>query len=362
MVQANKYLKDKDNRTIIPYTHPDNVIFDDKELLTKKLSDIIDAITKLTNDKVSSETLALLEIELRALIDGKVDKIDYISTIEGILARLVLLEADDGGGGGDIVIPPNLIAMLDELRSRIESLEIEVVYTSSVPSTQTVGGIEKGFITDGTSINDMFYNLLHPYAAPIIESSVSCDTILEEGTTINNVTFSLVATPSSTPITRVDLIKDGAVIDSSSYSSTDINIVNDVYVVSGISESTILRFKVTDNNMENTSSPIVLTFVKPLYVGTIDDIPTTQAQIKALAKRVVLQGEHSLVVNASDKPICICVPNNQTLESIYDPNGFDIKKSFATSNVAVGTTMYSVYASNKVTVNNFKVTFRSREV
>ena len=52
--------------------------------------------------------------------------------------------------------------------------EVSIKYTSQVPATATVGGIEEGYIppSSGIDILDLIYNLLHPYVAPELTATM----------------------------------------------------------------------------------------------------------------------------------------------------------------------------------------------
>ena len=52
--------------------------------------------------------------------------------------------------------------------------EVSIKYTSQVPTTAAVGGIEEGYIppSSGIDILDLIYNLLHPYVAPELTATM----------------------------------------------------------------------------------------------------------------------------------------------------------------------------------------------
>ena len=110
---SNKYLKDKNNRTINPYTYADNVLFEDKVSLTNKLNILTRELTNALKGKVPLSDYNTVIDALSILVEGKVDSVDYIPAIDAIVRRLALIEQVTG------IVPTDINETLEGLRRDI---------------------------------------------------------------------------------------------------------------------------------------------------------------------------------------------------------------------------------------------------
>ena len=253
---------------------------------------------------------------------------------------------------GDIITS----AKLNNLENGV-SLAVESaggVYQSSVPSTVEVGGIPKGFTaTDGVSVNDLLYQMLHPSQAPTVTLSISPNvTLYELGTSVPSISLTATAVKGSNTIQTVAITRDGSVLSKGSTTLTT--------TATKVRSATVFGAYISDGTSTVYSEEIRVNFVNPIYVGVLDNITATA--IQGLTKRVVEVGTQSYTFNMDSKRMCIAVPSGWALSSIVDQNGFVITNSFTVTSVNIScldgvTRAYQVYYSDITSQNNFTVEF-----
>lgn len=237
-------------------------------------------------------------------------------------------------------------------------------YVSDVPSTATLGGIEKGFVTDGENIEEILFKLLHPYVKPTISYTCSPNGgIYEIGTSVASINIKATGIRQSDIIQQVRIYKNGTVVKTVDHNVTGNCSVE--YEDNNITANTNYKADVLDGKNTATSSTTTFTFVRPAYVGILPaDISAgiTQDMIDNLSKKVINPSNISNSFTLTDSRMCIAVPPGWVIKTIMDPNGFDITSSFTKQTVSVvcvdGQNIdYTFYVSDVTSQNTFIVKF-----
>lgn len=237
-------------------------------------------------------------------------------------------------------------------------------YSSDVPSTVAVGGIEKGFVTEGLSVEDMLFKLLHPYVKPTINYSCSPNGgVYEIGASVATVKITATGVRQSDIIQQVRIYKNGSVVHT-----VDHNVSGNctaTYQESGLTENATFKADVYDGANTVASANTTFTFVRPAYVGVLPaDISEgiTADMIANLTKKVMSPATISNSFTLTDARMCIATPPGWTVKSVIDPNGFDITASFSSQTVSVtcldGSVInYTFYISDVTSQSGFTVKF-----
>ena len=239
--------------------------------------------------------------------------------------------------------------------------EVSIKYTSQVPTTAAVGGIEEGYIppSSGIDILDLIYNLLHPYVAPELTATM----LPRNGGTVG------IATTQNITGVRVSLNKTGG-NKIMSYQVYDVNSdfdshvplgelysedyengfttgaktvpLNSPYQMTQASNYKYLTVRVMDlNGKETIVKTASFNFVETYYWGTApgntvideafvngDSDKTTQASAKGT--KVVS------VNNPTTQFVYFCAPKSYgEIKSVKDQNQFDNTSEFTKNKTEV---------------------------
>ena len=254
----------------------------------------------------------------------------------------------------------NLDEVLDNKAQKVHDHE----YVSDVPATVEVGGIEKGFTTEGMTLEEIVFKLLHKYVAPGISfSSNPNGGTYEIGSAVSTVKLTAIGKREADKIERIRFFKNNAVVEEITNTSNTGNVTAE-YDDSNITANTTYKADVYDGKTNVTSGTVKFNFVRPMYIGSLDaDVSApTSDQIKTMTKRVVGKSNQEFTYTVDNKRFCIACPPGWTLKQILDPNAFDITGSFASMTIPVqcldgSTQQYNVYLSAPTSQNNFKVKF-----
>lgn len=254
----------------------------------------------------------------------------------------------------------NLGEVLDNKAQKVHDHE----YVSDIPATVEVGGIEKGFTTEGMTLEEIVFKLLHKYVAPGISfSSNPNGGTYEIGSTVSTVKLTATGKREANKIERIRFFKNNAVVEEITNTSNTGNVTAE-YNDSNITANTTYKADVYDGKTNVTSGTVTFNFVHPMYIGSLDaDVSApTSDQIKTMTKRVVGKSNQEFTYTVDNKRFCIACPPGWTLKQILDPNAFDITGSFASMTIPVqcldgSTQQYNVYLSAPTSQNNFKVKF-----
>lgn len=256
---------------------------------------------------------------------------------------------------GDIITSQKMNNIEEGISLALErETEVDLVYQSNEPSTVEIGGLPLGYTSsEGISLSDLVYKMLHPYKLPSINFSMSPNTTLYElGATVSTVTLTTTTTKGSDDIKTIAITKNGTVLKSA---STDLTVTE-----TNIKTNTTFQAYVSDGTNTIYSGSKSINFVNPIYIGNLTNI--TSSEIKAMTKKVVTRGSQSHTFNITNKRMCIAVPSEWVLKSIIDPNGFDITSSFSKTTISIlcldGTSRsYTIHYSETTSQNNFTVKF-----
>lgn len=240
-----------------------------------------------------------------------------------------------------------------------------ISYIDTEPVINAIGGVAAGSTYPDGTVQQVLYDILHPYVKPTI--SLSADPnggVREKGTTLSDITFTATIGKKSANITKVEFFVGGSsagVISSPSATGGQ----ETLDYGSNITTNTSVYANVTDAKEGTTkSNTISYTFVYPAYVGYVDASASspTQDQIKAMEKKVQNKATISYTYTVDTKRLCIATPPGWTLTKITDPSGFDVTSTYAKSTLSItgldGTAQtYNIYLSQPTTQTGYKVTF-----
>ena len=238
--------------------------------------------------------------------------------------------------------------------------EVTIKYTSQVPTTAAVGGIEEGYIppSSGIDILDLIYNLLHPYVAPELTATM----LPRNGGTVG------IATTQNITGVRVSLNKTGGnkimsyqVYDVDSDFDSHVPLgelysedyengfttgaqtvsLNSPYQMTQASAHKYLTVRVMDlDGRETVVKTASFNFVETYYWGTApgetvidetfvngDDDKTTQASAK---------GTKVVSVNPTNEFVYFCAPKSYgEIATVKDQNQFDNTSEFTKNKTEV---------------------------
>lgn len=236
-----------------------------------------------------------------------------------------------------------------------------VSYVDTEPVINAIGGVPAGKTYPNGTVQQVLYDILHPYVKPLISLSANPDAgVREKGTVLSSIALTATVTKKSSPIRKVEFLNGSTIIGTND--SPNANGGDNTYnYAANLKADAILKARVTDQEGSVvTSSNKNYTFVYPLYIGYVDESASTptQDQIKAMEKRVVSKSNQSFTYNIEKKRFCIACPPGWTLSKILDPNSFDVTASFVVQSLSItgldGTAQtYTVYVSDPTTQSNF---------
>ena len=238
-------------------------------------------------------------------------------------------------------------------------------YVSDVPSTVDLGGISKGFTTEGETVEEMLFKLLHPYVKPTISYACSPNGgTYEIGAKVASITVTATGNRQSDIIQRVRIYKGSNVVETvdhgvagnctASYTETDL-----------MADATF-KADVYDGKNTVTSSTTTFKFVRPAFVGKIAGdkaiADLVSDDITGMTKKVQSPGNLENTYTLDTERMCVALPPGWTLKEILDPHGVNITSSFDTRTVAVDcldgqSINYTVYLSGPTSQTGFKVKF-----
>lgn len=237
-------------------------------------------------------------------------------------------------------------------------------YSSNVPSTQALGGVEKGFTTDGLRLEELFYRMLHPYVQPSIQVSCSPNgSLYETGYKLDAVNLSVNAIAQSDLIQQVRVYKNGEILHT-----VDHNVEGDCkfdIVDENVVSNAVYKADVFDGTNTISSASITFNFVRPVFVGNLPEdlsLGITASMIENLEKKIICPSSFCNKFTLENSRMCIAIPPGWTINCIRDHNGFDITNSFEIKSVDVlcmdGQIInYKFFISNVTSQSGFVVKF-----
>lgn len=280
--------------------------------------------------------------------------------VENIIRMEIIDETDDSVKGINYPVTKPEAVTIDDTTT----LNDKIYYSTAVPTTATVGGVEVGTTYTNADLIQVLDDILHPYVAPKVAITTSkTATYYELGTSID-VTVTVTPTLGSKALTKVAILKnaveDEVVTDSS-------NPVSKLYT---LDTTTTFSGRVSDGTKTiDTSGSSKFTFIRPYYYGTIPQAELaskaeiTADQIHALTKVVKPTGsQYSIPFSGSTCYQVLATVG--TLSQVLDPNNFDYTAAWQSYGQVVsvdeyGTAVnYNVYISDVVgSAVTFKMKF-----
>lgn len=252
------------------------------------------------------------------------------------------------------------IINLGQLKTAMETVEGEMVYTNTAATTAALGGIAKGTTFENKKITEVLDALLYPYVKPSVKISASA-TVHELGASTSRV-LTVTVTAGSKSITSVKIVSGSTTVATltaaaGAYTQT----------VTVSAASTTYTAQVFDGGTSaSATASVTLTGVNPYYYGVVASAPTTSAGVTALTSLVQSKGTKGFSFTTTDDAprYCLCYPASYgTLSTAKDVNGFEHLDTFTRTTVSVtnaaGTSVsYYVYTyANDVAASTMKFTF-----
>lgn len=238
-------------------------------------------------------------------------------------------------------------------------------YNDETPTTVAIGGIPAGTDLNNMSLDQIIYNLTHPYVAPKAKLTISGgNKILERGTSATLPAMSVEVTAGSKDVVSTAFLVDGTAVNTDSTEVAGMETQTITYnYTTPITDDTYFNAEVSDGQSDVESNTITYTFVDPAYVGTVAaGTVLDSAAIIALTKKVMNKGTITNSYTVEEGCMVIATPAGWEIDQIIDPNGFNITDSFTASTVNVTTAAgdevaYNVYVSEPTSQTNFAVKF-----
>ena len=326
--------------------------------------DVVEDISTWSSQKIVDYAMPLPAV---AGTDGQVLTVD--SNGDAIWADQEIVPDVSTGNKGDVLgIDSN--GKLAYLSAGAASGGDKITNTGATMSA--IGGIPANTtLTDKTCI-EVLEMMLFPYTKPVI-SSVTLNrtpsgTVYEKGTTVSINSISTAIQKKSEAITKVQFYVNNTmkneittgVANGVTFTYTPTTAIS----ITDTITNTYVQVKVEDGKSLVTANSLALTFVYPYYHGSIaDGTVVNDTVIQGLTKDVSIKGAKTYNYNTSNSCMVIAYPASYgNIQTIIDPNGFDITGSFTKSQVAVTANdstsqTYNVYVSSASTNSNFAVKF-----
>lgn len=229
-----------------------------------------------------------------------------------------------------------------------------------ITSNVTVGGADAGTLfAENTSFTDFAKMILRKQIIPSITFTASGSGLHEVGDTVNGSTLKVTINNIANvtvPINGVDFKMNGTIIDSPTivegqnmyqYISTD-----------PIDENTTFSVTLTYDGTKVLNSSATIKFVNASYLGSINTLDPTEADIINLTKVVKDTKTYTWNnITLSDARFCYAYPASLgNLSSIKDANNFEYINSYTKKNITFSDgTEYNVYIlTDPVTIANAK--------
>lgn len=279
--------------------------------------------------------------------------------IENIIRMDIIDETDNSVKGINYPVTKPEAVQIDA----DTTLNDKIYYSTAVPTTATVGGVETGTTYTKADIIQVLDDILHPYVAPKVSISTSkTATYYELGTTVD-VTVTVTPTVGSKAITKVAILKNATEDEVSTESSA----LSKTY---SLDTTTTFNGRVSDGTKTvDTTGSTKFTFIRPYYYGTIpaDELASKAAitadQIHALNKVVKPTGAQYTVPFSGSNCYQVLATVG-TLSQILDPNNFDYTAAWQSYGQVVSVNEhgvdvnYNVYISDVVgSAMTFKIKF-----
>jgi len=307
------------------------------------------------------------------------------------------LSGGGGGGGGtkdytQLSNKPQIngVTLMGDLSA--DDLGIGSVLTDDLSVTQTVGGITSGTVyEEGTSLEDIFKDLLNPVAYPVFTPpsaslTYSVDTYAEVKSSITAKTGTVVYDAGAIVLNGVKQNDRGGAATGYAIATTgadteysDSSESSGVFSVPSLTRSTKGTIKIEgtvsyaqgtqplDSEGNNYDSPLpagsvkaskTINFIQAYFYGK--SAGSTISDFAGLTKSVTEKGQKSFKFTTNNEYMVFAYDSSYgDLSSILDPNGFETISGWNKSTVVVDGFSYFVYVSaDPTTDTNAQFTFK----
>lgn len=281
------------------------------------------------------------------LVDGKYETITNV----GKITEEIGVKATPAVGEQEAVAATGMYKYIDDKVKAVETeAQGDITYSNESGTTVAVGGIAKGTTFDEMSLKDIIENMLYPYVAITAGSlTITATKTLEVGdsTTFSSGTVSY--TKGSKNCTKLEILdssnnvlgtNEGTSVASGSTVTLDEEETVSVPTSTGSSASVSYKGRVTDaQGTQKTTSNVTFNFYRPYYVGTMEEIPTTEDEIKALTKTIAGRPANMTASAKANKYWVVAYPSTysdiKSTKGVVDANGFDVTGNITKTTIDV---------------------------
>lgn len=230
-----------------------------------------------------------------------------------------------------IIINP-LTGKLDMAGEDISSVENASFYSSTTPTSEAHGGIDKGETFDNVPISTVIDRILHKPQPPKIDDiyASSVDRIYELGAS-PSVTLYCDYSSGTSNVVKMQLYQGSTVINTWELNSTGGIITHTLT----INKTATYKFVATASDGRTANGSISYSFVRPVYYGLVaaDTIPSS---ISGLSKwlPIATSGTYTANYKAFDNKRFVLALYG-TVSKALNPSLFDITKSLSSASVNV---------------------------
>ena len=242
------------------------------------------------------------------------------------------------------------------------------------PTTETVGGIEVGYVppVDGISVKEFLYNMTHPFVYPTISMQLeTADGVFEKNTskTLSKIVLTStdgtkVAFEENNPsifVAGVQLTDPTDKVTTSVDKKTYTRELASPIVMNGTADKKVVA-KVELNGKE-ISTEKSYEFIYPFYAASLTgNIVSEYNNTLFVDSNKILTKKSNQVVSYThaNKVMAFAYPSEYgALSKIVDQNGFDITGTFSATTFMYGSVSFRVYCTTTPnTLSGFNVTFK----
>lgn len=229
-----------------------------------------------------------------------------------------------------IIVNP-ITGKLDMAGEDISSVENASFYSSTTPTSEAHGGIDKGETFDNVPISTVLDRILHKPQPPKISdvyTSPVANSIYELGASVATTLY-CEYTSGTSNVVKVQLYQGSTIINTWEMNSTSGQVSHSLT----INKSATYKFVVTASDGRTANSSLSYSFVRPIYYGLVsaDAVPSS---VSGLSKWLptATSGTYEAKYAAFDNKRFVLALYG-TVSKALNPSLFDITKSLSSTSV-----------------------------
>lgn len=180
----------------------------------------------------------------------------------------------------------------------------------------------------------------------------------KKGTTVNGSTLTAVLTAlGNIPIQKIKFYNGNNLLSEQNYIDGTTTYMDNY--LDPITTNTTFAAVVEQDKGYTVRKEAKITFVNPTYIGVVNTLTPTEAEIIAFPENLKESYKGSYTVTMNDTRTCFAYPASMgNISSIKDKNNFEYINSFTKTTAIINGETYNVYVlTDSVTAQNFTWTF-----